>query len=77
MPKRVEVDLEPVHPSHFQNMIDIRNSRDTSHLEKQLAGSILEIGCKLNELLLLLHHGMVSISEEPPEPRQFARQPNR
>lgn len=76
MTKRVEVDIEPVHPSHMQNMIDIRNSLNTSSTDKAIAGAFLELNCKFNELLLRLHHGMVEISDSPPEPRQFARKPN-
>lgn len=75
MTKRIEVDLEPFSPKTLQLMVDIRKSSDATFLEKQLASAIGELGCRFNELLLLLHHGMISISDEPPEPRQFARKP--
>jgi len=73
MPKRVEVNLDPVNPLYFQIMKDVGNSPDTTLLEKQLAGALWEIGLKFNELLLRLEHGLVSVSDAPPEPCQYSR----
>lgn len=65
--KRVETNIDPVHPMHFKLAKMVEANPHATQNEKILAMAVLEIGCVLNKLLLHLEYGMVHISDAPPD----------
>lgn len=64
---RIEIDIDPIPPAVMQFCREIRNSPQSTLIERQLAIICLYNSHTINELLMKFEYGMAKLSNAPSE----------